>query len=143
MEKFLQHFSVGKNENGISLREIAKWEILSYACTLGTTDMALQYLEQPVNKLVMLVENERLRWYAWVQSTKGSLLWMIEKFQYVLTYQVEPYVEGTIETFTIVNSWLLPLLKLHQCKPKNNTPLLYFTFTYFLHCYWYLFCFVE
>ena len=111
--------------------------------TLGTTDMALQYLEQPVNKLVMLVENERLRWYAWVQSTKGSLLWMIEKFQYVLTYQVEPYVEGTIETFAIVNSWLLPLLKLHQCKPKNNTPLLYFTFTYFLHCYWYLFCFVE
>ena len=30
--------------------------------TLGTTDMALQYLEQPVNKLVMLVENERLRY---------------------------------------------------------------------------------
>ena len=29
---------------------------------------------------------------------------MIEKFQYVLTYQVEPYVEGSIETFTIVNS---------------------------------------
>ena len=30
--------------------------------TLGTTDMALQYLEQPINKLVMLVENERLRY---------------------------------------------------------------------------------
>ena len=26
--------------------------------TSDTTDMALQYLEQPVNKLVMLVENE-------------------------------------------------------------------------------------
>ena len=26
--------------------------------TLGTTDMALQYLEPQVNKLVMLVENE-------------------------------------------------------------------------------------
>ena len=26
--------------------------------TLGTTDMALPYLEEPVNKLVMLVENE-------------------------------------------------------------------------------------
>ena len=35
--------------------------------TSGTTDMALQYLEQPVNMLLMLVENEWLRWYAWVQ----------------------------------------------------------------------------
>ena len=26
--------------------------------TSGATDMALRYLEQPVNKLVMLVENE-------------------------------------------------------------------------------------
>ena len=26
--------------------------------TSGTTDMALQYLEQPVNMLLMLVENE-------------------------------------------------------------------------------------
>ena len=36
--------------------------------TSGTTDMALQYLDWPVNKLVMLVENEWLRWYAfWVR----------------------------------------------------------------------------
>ena len=35
--------------------------------TSGTTDMVLRYLEQPVNKLVMLVENEWLRWYSWVR----------------------------------------------------------------------------
>ena len=29
--------------------------------TSGTTDIILQYLEQPVNKLLMLVENELLR----------------------------------------------------------------------------------
>ena len=29
--------------------------------TSGRTDMALQYLEQPVNKLVVLVESEWLR----------------------------------------------------------------------------------
>ena len=35
--------------------------------TSGTTDMALQHLEWPVNKLVMLVENEWLSWYVfWV-----------------------------------------------------------------------------
>ena len=29
--------------------------------------------------------------------------------------------------------------KFHLCKPKNNTYLLYFAFTYFLHCNRYLF----
>ena len=29
--------------------------------------------------------------------------------------------------------------KLHLCKPKNNTSLLYFVFIYFLHCNRYLF----
>ena len=34
----------------------------------GTTDMALSYLEWPVNKLVIVVKNEWLRWYVfWVQ----------------------------------------------------------------------------
>ena len=32
-----------------------------------------------------------------LDSTTLSLLWMIEKFQYVLTYQEEPCVEGTFE----------------------------------------------
>ena len=30
-------------------------------------------------------------------SMTGSLLWIIVKFQYVLTYWEEPYVEGTLE----------------------------------------------
>ena len=30
-------------------------------------------------------------------SMTGSLLWRIVKFQYVLTYWEEPYVEGTLE----------------------------------------------
>ena len=32
-----------------------------------------------------------------LDSTTLNLLWMIEKFQYVLTYQEEPCVEGTLE----------------------------------------------
>ena len=83
-KKFLQHFSVRKN--GTPLGKIAKWKVLSYPRrqqqnekkivatntdqngfvrsvklmldTSGRTDIALQYLERPVNKLVMLVENE-------------------------------------------------------------------------------------
>ena len=38
-----------------------------------------------------------------------------------------------IETFTIVN-YAYYSRKLHLCKPKNNTPRLYFVFAYFLHC---------
>ena len=33
----------------------------------STSDMAPQYLEGPVDKLVMLVENKWLRWYACVR----------------------------------------------------------------------------
>ena len=62
--------------------------------TSGTTDMALQHLEWPVNKLVMLVENDMCFEF---DSTRGSHLWMIKKFQYVLTYQEESNVEGTLE----------------------------------------------
>ena len=66
--------------------------------TSGTTDMALPYLEWPVNKLVMLVENEWFRCYAfWVRFHDREPLMNIEKFQYVLTYREEPCVEGTLE----------------------------------------------
>ena len=68
--------------------------------TLGTTDMAIWYLERSVIKLVMLVENEWLTWYAmmmfWVRFHDREPLWMIEKFRYVLTYWEEPFVEGTL-----------------------------------------------
>ena len=36
--------------------------------TSGASDMALWYLERPVNKLVMLVENKWLIWYAMMMS---------------------------------------------------------------------------
>ena len=55
--------------------------------TSGTTNMVLRYLEQPVNKLVMLVKNEWLRWYSWAMCRRDI----------------------GIKIFTVVNSWLRSL----------------------------------
>ena len=51
--------------------------------TSGTTDMVLRYLERPVSKLEVLVENEWVRYMFEFHSTTRSLLWMIEKFWYM------------------------------------------------------------
>ena len=78
--------------------------------TSGTTDMALRYLERPVNKLVMLVENEWLRLYAWVRFHDREPF--MNDWEVLICFNIPRGAMCRrnigIETFTIVNSWPLP-----------------------------------
>ena len=78
--------------------------------TSGTTDMALQYLDWAVKKLVMLVENEWLRWYVWVWFHNRELF--MNDWEVLICFNIPRGAMCRrnigIETFAIVNSRLLP-----------------------------------
>ena len=86
-----------------------RWNTIRRDSKVGD-DMVLRCLERPVNKLVMLVENEWLRWYAWVRFYDREPF--MNDWEVSICFNIPRGAicrkDIVIQTFTIVNSWLLP-----------------------------------